>query len=109
MSNLKSYLNNDLQTFLNVDEFAEYHDIDGQEVLAIIESDQLNERPRHPAELYRLTDGIYQSSITIYVKSTDYDKPVVGQRIYVDGEDYYVVSVAEENGLLKINATANEA
>jgi hypothetical protein len=109
MSNFKFYINNDLPTFFNVDEFAEYHDIDGQQVMAIIESDQLNERPRHPVELYRVTDGIYQSSITIYVKSTDYDKPVVGQRIHVDGEDYYVVSVAEEHGLLKINAMANEA
>jgi hypothetical protein len=109
MSNLKSYLNNDLQTFLNVDEFAEYHDIDGQQVLAIIESDQLNERPRHPVELYRVTNGIYQSSITIYVKSDDYEKPVIGQQICIDGEDYYVDSVAEEHGLLKIIATANEA
>ncbi|MCL6456496.1 MAG: hypothetical protein K6T85_00675 [Gorillibacterium sp.] len=109
MSNLKSFMNSDLETFFNIGEFAEYHDIDGQQVLAIIESDQLVERPRHPVELHRITNGIYQSSITIYVKSSDYEKPVVGQQIYVDQVDYYVVAVAEEYGLLKINATANEA
>jgi hypothetical protein len=109
MTTFRDQLAADLVAFFNADEFAEYHDIDGQQVLAIIESEHLNERPRHPVELYRVTDGIYQSSITIYVKSADYDKPVVGQRIYVDGEDYYVVSVSEEHGLLKIIATANEA
>ncbi|QPA33428.1 hypothetical protein [Thermaerobacillus caldiproteolyticus] len=109
MTNFRDQLAADLDAFFNTDEFAEYHDIDGQQVLAIIGSDEFNERPRHPEYLFRNTDGIYQSSITIFVKSTDYDKPVVGQQIYVDGEDYYVVSVSEECGLLKIIATANEA
>lgn len=109
MSNLKFYMNNDLSTFFNDDEFAEYHDIDGQQILAVIDSDQFNERPKDPAELYHLTNGIYRSSITMYVKSADYDKPVIGQRISVDEEDYYVVSVSEDTGLLKIIATANEA
>lgn len=106
--NFKDKLEKDLKNvFFNQNEFAEYHDIDGQQVLAIIESDQFNERPKD--QLYHLTNGIYRSSITIYVKSADYDKPVIGQRISVDEEDYYVVSVSEDTGLLKIIATANEA
>ncbi|WJQ12761.1 hypothetical protein QT238_11270 [Geobacillus stearothermophilus] len=108
MSNFKTYAERELLTFFNVDEFADYHDIDGHQVLAIIDSDQFGERPRDPADLYRVTDGIYQASIVVYVKTTDYAKPVVGQQIYVDGEDYYVTAVAEEAGVLKIAATANE-
>jgi len=108
--NFKDQLEKDLKNvFFNQNEFAEYHDIDGQQILAVIDSDQFNERPKDPAELYHLTNGIYRSSITIYVKSADYDKPVIGQRISVDEEDYYVVSVSEDTGLLKIIATANEA
>jgi hypothetical protein len=109
MTTFRDQLAADLDAFFNVDEFAEYHDIDGQQVLAIIDSDQFNERPRHPEELYNLTNGIYQSSITILVKSADFEKPVIGQRIYVDGEDYYVTSAFEDTGVIKIIATANEA
>jgi hypothetical protein len=98
-----------LSVFFSLDEFAEYIDIDGQQVLAIIGSDQFHERPRHPEELYNMTHGIYQSSITILVKSDDFEKPVVGQQIRINEEDYYVVSVSEESGVLKINAMANEA
>ncbi len=42
------------------------------------------------------------------MKSTDYRKPVIGQRITVDQENYYVTSVLEDAGVLKITATANE-
>jgi hypothetical protein len=106
---LKDVIQNDLSVFFSLDEFAEYIDIDGQQVLAIIGSDEFNERPRHPEDLYNITNGIYQSSITILVKSADFEKPVVGQQISINGEDYYVVSVSEESGVIKINATANEA
>ncbi|KYD24610.1 hypothetical protein [Parageobacillus toebii] len=108
--NFKDQLAKDLKNvFFNQDEFAEYIDIDGQQVLAIIGSDQFHERPRHPEELYNITHGIYQSSITILVKSDDFEKPAVGQQIYINGEDYLVVSVSEESGVLKINAMTNEA
>ena len=108
MSNFKTYAEGDLSTFFNIDEFADYHDIDGQQVLAIIESDQFNERPRHSEELYYVTNGIYRSSVTVLVKSADFEKPVIGQQISVDGDDYYVTAVAEDAGVLKITATANE-
>ncbi|WP_044736650.1 hypothetical protein [Geobacillus kaustophilus] len=108
MSNFKTYAERDLSAFFNIDEFADYHDIDGQQVLAIIDSDQFGERPKVPVELYRITDGIYQTTLTIYVKLTDYAKPVIGQKIYVDGEDYFVSAVSEEAGVLKITVTANE-
>ncbi|MGZ0084577.1 hypothetical protein ACWNXI_03075 [Caldibacillus thermoamylovorans] len=108
MSNFKTYTERDLSSFFNINEFADYHDIDGQQVLSIIDSDQFGERPRDPADLYRITGGIYQAAIVVYVKAADYAKPVVGQQIYVDGEDYYVTAVAEEAGVLKIAATANE-
>ncbi|MED3732548.1 MULTISPECIES: hypothetical protein [Geobacillus] len=108
MSNFKTYAERDLSAFFNIDEFADSHDIDGQQVLAIIDSDQFDERPRDPVDLYRITDGIYRAALTIYVRSSDYAKPVIGQKIYVDGEDYYVSAVSEDAGVLKITVTANE-
>ncbi|KHF27316.1 hypothetical protein LR68_03863 [Anoxybacillus sp. BCO1] len=109
MSNLKSFMNSDLGTFFNISEFAEYHVIDGENVLSVIDVDQFVERPREPVELYHLVgNSIFHSTITIYVKSTDYRKPVIGQRITVDQENYYVTSVLEDAGVLKITATANE-
>jgi hypothetical protein len=106
---LKDVIQNDLSVFFSLDEFAEYIDIDGQQVLAIIGPDQFNERPRHPEELYNITDGIYQSSITIFVKSADLEKPMIGQRMRIDGKKYSVVSVSEESGVLKISVMANES
>lgn len=108
MSNFKTYAEGDLPAFFNIDEFADYYNIDGRQVLAIIDQDRFGERPRDPADLYRVTDGIYQAAIAVYVKATDYAKPVVGQQMYINGEDYYVTAVTEEAGVLKITATANE-
>ncbi|WP_240468813.1 hypothetical protein [Anoxybacillus sp. MB8] len=71
--------------------------------MSVIDVDQFVERPRD-----LVGNSIFHSTITIYVKSTDYRKPVIGQRITVDQENYYVTSVSEDAGVLKISATANE-
>lgn len=107
MPKLRDYFFADTGVFLNLDEFAEMHNIDGHVVPAIIDSDILKIRSQHKSEQY---DGIYRGEIVIYVKTTDLPfRPVYGQDMTLDGEDYLVKDSSEEMGVLVITLEANEA
>lgn len=103
MSKLKDYLSSDLDTFLNTDEFAETHDIDGRQVDCVIDSDIL--KGIQPA-----VDGVYASNILLYVKLSDIvERPVVRQHLRLDGELYLVTDCNLVGGMLEITLEANEA
>jgi hypothetical protein len=106
----KDFVNRDLGTFINVDEFSEFHNIDGVDIPALIDSDVLKERPRQPIELYHSANGVYVSSIVLYVRETDLGfRPVILQHMKVDGTLYTVSNCTESMGLLEIVLEANEA
>lgn len=93
--------------FLNPDEFAEMHDIDGNQVLALIEKDVLQERSSRKSERY---DGIYKGAVTVYVKESDLGyRPVYGQSLHLDSELYLVTECYAGNGLLTVGLEANES
>lgn len=105
MPGFKDYLAADLNTFLNQDEFAEPHNIDGVEMPVITDSDILKERPQKPN-----VDGVYTGEITVFVRSTDLpDRPVKGQHLRLDEGLYMVLQCTESNGMLEITLEANEA
>lgn len=55
MANFKDFVKRDLETFINLDEFAEIHHIDGMPVKSIIDSDVLQIYSNVKAEQY---DGV---------------------------------------------------
>jgi hypothetical protein len=84
----------DLSTFLNVDEFADRVDIDGDLVVCSIEGN---------GDTVGDGDGITNVDTVLYVKTADfYKRLVVGQRINVDSRPANVIGVVEDQGILTI-------
>lgn len=106
MPKLKDYLASDLDTFLNLDEFADVHDINGQQITCVVDRDVIREYSR----LQERRDGVYVGEIAVFVRATDLpDRPVKGQHMKVDGERYLVANCSESAGILEITLEANEA
>lgn len=88
--------------FINLDEFAEEHVINGDKVSCILDK-IINEA--HSEESYV---GVFVNQLTIYVKTGDILTPAEGDQIQVDGSNHIVQSVSEEMGVLVIVADANK-
>lgn len=109
MPRLRDYFSSDLDTFFNVDEFGEIHTLGTKEINMIIEEENDSELTRRAEDLENATRGIYESLITIYLKSSEYKKPSIGRRISLDGQHYYVVDSSVSEGVLKMVLGANES
>ncbi|MCT8975499.1 hypothetical protein N4T77_02695 [Clostridium sp. CX1] len=105
--NFKEQLKKDLDIFINVNEFADLHILDGLQIPVIIDSDAF-EKFSSTEKVENAMQGVFQSTLTIYVKSTDCEKPNLGYRLQLDGEYYHVIDVFEADGLIKINLMSNE-
>jgi len=104
---LRDYIYRDISVFLNTDEFADMHDIDGQMIEAIIDSDILKIYSNDKTEIY---DGVYRGEVALYVKALDLGyRPVYGQIINVDGNVYTVKECADDMGMLLITLEAAES
>ena len=103
MSTFKEQLASDLEnTFLNLDEFAEEHEVNGKTVTCIVQSPTEQEMFQQGIAYsgYEVTHG----NLTIlHIKKDDFgDTPAESQIVTLDGEDGEVQSCIEDMGLLSI-------
>lgn len=103
----KEMLQKDIKdVFLNLDEFAETHDLNGYKVAAVIDDDFLDEITlKITGEQQRTAPGLFGGTIAIYVAKSDFGKLKPGRALTVDGKLYKVISTSEQDGMLKITAT----
>ncbi len=106
--NLKDIMAADIDDiFLDPDENAEEHDINGQTVLCIIDGDLSRRRSNRQSDDY---DGIYTRQMNISVRESDLGyRPERDQKMTVDGEWYLVVDCVVDAGMLEITLGANRA
>lgn len=85
--------------FLNVDEFAEDVNIDGNSVKIVMDSDLLKE-----LKLSNNGEGLASSELLFHVKKDNLGfVPFVGQDITFNGKLYYIKSIpADDEGLYTI-------
>ncbi len=107
MSAFKDQLKADMyNTFLNTEEFADIHIIDGKEMPAMIE-EELEEYEN--LKNYDF-DGLYKIKMIVFVSYESLGKiPVVDSRITVDNKKLFVVSVSESYGMLNLVLGVNTA
>lgn len=85
--------------FLNTDEFAEKHSIDGQTIVCIIDEDKSSNNK---------TDGVYTVRRRLFVKQTDLGyRPEPDQKMKIDSQYWYVVDCVGE-GLIEVVLEARE-
>ncbi len=103
MSWFKDLVQSDVEdVFLNSEEFAQEHVINGDKVRCILDK-IINEA--HSEDSYV---GVFVNQLKIYVRTGDILTPEEGDLIQVDGSNHIVQSVSEEMGVLVIVADANK-
>lgn len=102
MSAFKDCIKHDItRVFINLDEFADYHNIDGVNIGCIVDKDLTS-------EFAGAALGVFINTITLYIREGDISAPVEGEIISLDGSLHLVKSVSVEGGVLVIVAEANE-
>ena len=103
---LKSQIEADLAIFFHADDFAETHNINGTDVLCVVDTDLNKIRSAQDSEQY---DGIFLTLTRLYVKKTDLPKrPVYGKVFRLDEKPYTVVDCADEAGVWVITLGLND-
>lgn len=106
MSLFKDFVISDLDTFLNLEEFAYDHIIDDKKIKCVLDSDIFQERRASGDE--KRAGGVYEDVISLFVKMEDITKPKISDRMMVDGEFYTVKNVIETDGLFEIQLLKND-
>lgn len=92
----------DLDTFINLDEFADDHLINGTLLKCVIDDDIFDERSTLSGDR---SGGVFKDMISIFIKKEDIEKPLIDEMITVDDEDYRVVEVKENMRMYEIELT----
>ena len=100
--NLKEIMASDLDIFLNTEEFADEHMLDGKQIRLVIDSDTLNGHPLPYAE------GVSFLRKVVYVNQSELGyRPNEGGTLELDGDTYRVAVVNDEGGMYVITLEAN--
>lgn len=106
MSNFKDAVKRDIHSvFINVDEFADTHAINGRQVKCVVDTDVTDEATGKGSVTF---EGVFVNMLTIYVATADLEfRPVEGELLDLDDETYIVRKVSDEYGVLVILAEVN--
>lgn len=92
--------------FMNPEEFGEKHQIDGKEMLVVVDGMEVVERSKKQVEHGRI-DGIYEKQVLIYVSRADFGAlPAIGRILQFDRKQYRVADAVDEGGIYSITLGA---
>lgn len=108
--NFKEALEKDLSSvFFNVDELADKHVLNGEELDLVVEDTSLEEIKGFGRDQLDASQEVYKVFKTIFVKSSDFYVPKVDSLLTLDGYEFYVEEAAEDLGIIRILVSANES
>lgn len=92
--------------FMDTEEFAALHTLNGKTIPVIIDNNELIERSKKAKSDM---DGVNVKTTLIFVKARDYGGgvPPVGYAITLDGVSYRVTDAMNEDGVYSIHLEAN--
>lgn len=103
MKTFKDFAVADVQNvFLNLNEFADYHDIDGEKIKCVIDKNIISEIPENGLV------GDFINMTTLYADSKDLEAPEEGQWMSIDDSRHIVKSVSIEGTMLVIVLRENQ-
>jgi hypothetical protein len=108
METLKDLIANDNKNiYLDIREFGSKHNIDGKEIIAILDEDVLQERRQVKIEQY---PGAFVSDKVLFVIKEDLGYcPTFNQSMNIDGQYYNVTKAIDSDGILEVQLGANES
>ena len=95
--------------FFNFDEFATLHKINGKQMLAIVDDNEIIDREKRYNHVKGAHgDGVYLREKLVYVKAEDFGGMPAALRVLdLDGKTYRVVDTTDEVGVYTITLEAN--
>ena len=111
MASFKSIAHDDISdVFLNMEEFADTHNLNGTECTAIVQEVVINDDlTTETAAAAKYTDAMYGSGCVINVKKEDLPYvPETGDTFRLDGKYGQVVLCKDDEGVLTITWAVNE-
>ncbi len=97
MSSFKDLIASDLGVFLNADEFAEEHEVEGNTIIAVLDEDIQDESKNGEAL------GLAEADTLLYAKIADLpDRRPSGESLNVDGREYTVITWREDAGMASV-------
>lgn len=99
--NFKEQLQKDLdEVFLNLDEFAEMHSIEGKRIPVVVDTDQMNKNVQ--------ILGLIEADMLIMGKETDFPNHLEpGRTLNVDGREMIVVKASRNQGFVEVALRQN--
>lgn len=95
------------EVFLNLDEFASLHLVDGREMAIQIDDSEVTEREKKQKER---ADGIYKRQFLFYVAQKDFGPlPTIGRKITIDRDSYRIIDANSEGGIYSITVERDKA
>ena len=86
--------------FLNLDEFADEHDVDGKIIRVSLQDEQIEEGSQGQG-LSAL--GLSDSTLVMYAKTEDLNgRKMAGETLYIDDVGYTVITWLEEMGITTV-------
>lgn len=102
MSLFKQMVENDIRsTFLNMDEFADVHSIDGSDVVCVVDTNT------GAPDRFEATDGIYMDTKRVFFHDGDYEPPAIGEVVSLDGSYHRLRAVSREMGVTMMTLEGN--
>lgn len=103
MSEFKEQVAEDINSvFMNIEEFADTHNLNGVECECIIQSPTIREKLINGAD-YDGYEGVHGETLIIHVAASSLEEvPMEGQVFKVDGSIYTVQNCIVESGLMTI-------
>lgn len=102
MNEFKENLKNDLDIFINYDEFAEEYELQGKKIFAVLDDDTMQKASfDKSSDIYDgVYNAVYTKKYTLYVKTKDLKEKIVeGMDIELDLYIYNVKNVEEDMGI----------
>lgn len=108
MSAFKEQINRDLNAFINTDEFADFHNLNGTNLACIVSTSESMARTYSRNSSF--DDNIFECDMVICYKQADFQQVFIARKsqVYLDNILYQVEHYSVDNGLvtLKLNRTA---
>ena len=96
-------IDKDLEIFMNLEEFAEKHEINGEEMRCIFDQ---GTREMNGGDSKNF-EGLHGDFATLYVKSGEITRiPKQGENFKIDGQRYTVERVDNLKGIIEISVSA---
>lgn len=97
MSSFKDLIAKDLATFLNIDEFAEEHEVEGNTITAVLDEETFNESKKGE------DIGLAAFDLVLFAQAEDLpEQRASGESLNVDGKECTIVSWRTDDGMASI-------